>query len=157
MKAFLIFFTIFLFFCAFYSAKGQFSEHFDDGNFTNAPGWHGDSSSFEIASGMLHLKARPEKGEAMLTTPSQTVRGARWTFEVRMDFNPSSQNYVDVYIVSDSKNLHKPLNGYFVRIGYTGDNVSLYRQSGDKNSVRKIIEGSENRIDGSSVRLNVSV
>ncbi len=157
MKAFLIFFTIILIFCAFDFASGQFSENFNDGDFADAPSWHGDSSAFEIINGMLHLKAGPEAGTAMMTTNSYVVPGSQWTFELQMDFNPSSQNYADVYIVSDSKDLHAPLNGYFVRIGYTADNVSLYRQEGDRTTAKKIIGGVEHRLDKSRVHIRVRV
>jgi hypothetical protein len=49
------------------------------------------------------------------------------------------------------------LNGYFVRIGNTQDEVSLYRQSGNRSSAVKIIDGLDGRVNVSLVELRVKV
>ena len=156
MKAFLIFFAIISISCTFYTADGQFSEDFSDGDLNHSPEWQGDSSAFEIFNGMLHLKAKPETGEAMIATRSDAIDNSIWIFESYLDFDPSSRNYADVYLISDTKNLHAPLNGYFVRIGYTSDNISLYRQNGDRSTAKIIIKGDENRT-GPPVRIRLKV
>ncbi len=157
MKVFSGFFAFFLIIASFSSVSAQFSENFDDGNFISAPAWHGDSTLFEVVGGELHLDDIPETGSAMMVTESEVLISTTWTFQLRMEFNPSSQNYTDVYLVSDSKDLHNPLNGYFVRIGYSTDAVSLYRQEGDRSGAVKIISGEEDRTDVSPVEIRVRV
>lgn len=157
MKGFLRFFVFFLIIASFFSANAQFSESFDDNDFTSTPEWRGDTAIFEVVGGELHLNATPESGTAMLVTESEVLINSAWTFKLRMDFNPSSQNFTDVYLVSDSKDLHHQLNGYFVRIGYSTDAVSLYKQEGDRSDAVKIISGEEDRIDISPVELRVQV
>lgn len=155
MNDFSTFFIVLLISTAFYSVNGQFSEEFNDGDFTHTPLWSGDSVAFEVVDHMLHLNAIPEQGEAMMTTKSEVALDAVWSFELKMEFNPSSQNFIDVYLISDSKDLHGPLNGYFVRIGDFSDAVSLYRQEGDKKTAVKLIGGEENRTDCSPVNLRI--
>ena len=135
--------------------QAQFTDNFSDGNFTANPTWTGSNSAFAVASGQLHLQAPAEPGEKYLSTNSQAIEEAQWEFFVRLDFNPSSNNLAKIYLVSDQSNLLNPLNGYFVRIGGTEDEVSLYRQSGT--STTKIINGQDDRVDESSVTLKVKV
>jgi len=157
MKDFLSFFVFFLIIASFFSVNAQLSESFDDNDFANTPEWRGDTAIFEVVDGELHLNATPESGTAMLVTESEVLINSAWTFQLRMEFNPSSQNYTDVYLVSDSDDLHSPLNGYFVRIGYSTDAISLYRQEGDRSDAVKIINGEEDRTDVSPVELRVQV
>lgn len=64
---------------------------------------------------------------------------------------------MDIYLVSDSLNLSGQVHGYFVRIGSTQDEVSLYKPSGDKSTITKIIDGMDDRVDLSTVALNIKV
>ncbi|MCH8903406.1 MAG: lamin tail domain-containing protein, partial [Bacteroidetes bacterium] len=134
----------------------QFSEDFNDGNFTKNPPWDGDSIHFEVDSNLfLHLSAPPISSSSFLTTPSQSINNARWEFLLRMDFNPSSSNYTKVYIVSDQPDLNIPLHGYFVKIGGSADDISLYRQDGLKET--KVIDGKDGALSSASVRVRVRV
>ena len=128
-------------------AAAQFSDDFSDGDFTNNPAWNGDTAKFEIviAPNMLHLNAPAISNVAYLSTPSQSINNAVWEFLVRMDFNPSSSNYAKVYVVSDRDSLNAALNGYFVKVGNTTDEVSLYRQDGATDT--EIIDGTDDRLN----------
>ena len=44
-----------------------------------------------------------------------------------MKFSTSGANYTDVYLMADTPDLSAVENGYFVRIGNTKDEVSLYK------------------------------
>ena len=92
-----------------------------------------------------------------MATASNVSLDAEWSFSVKMEFNPSSNNYLDVYVISDQENLKGPLNGYFVRIGNTQDEVSLYKQSGDKSTALKIIDGLDKQIDVSPVEITIKI
>ncbi len=144
-------------FAIFYLAKAQITEDFSDGNLSSSPSWTGDTAHFVItADHRLRLMA-PEKGQSYLATASDAIDSAEWHFYVKMAFNPSSNNYTDVYLVSDKENLTGPLNGYFVKIGNTPDEVSLYRQSGMPWDAVKIIDGQDDRVDMGTVELVVKV
>lgn len=142
----------------FSTAFPQVMENFSDGNFTENPAWYGDTSHFIVnANGQLQLSAPAVAGQSYLATASEIINNATWSFYIKLDFNPSSANYLDVYLVSDSDILTAPLNGYFVRIGNTQDEVSLYRQSGNRSSAAKIIDGLDGRVNVSLVELRVRV
>ena len=151
-------FLIFLQLSIFYCAYSQINDDFSDGNFSDSPSWNGETINFMVNPvHQLQMVAPAESGQSYLVTSSEIINNASWSFYVKMDFNPSSNNYVDIYLVSDKENLKEPLNGYFVRIGNTQDEVSLYKQSGEKSSIVKIIDGIDDRVDMSMVELNVKV
>ena len=148
-------FILFLFLLLPSTSNGQFSESFSDGDFTFNPVWVGDESKFTIDNFRLKLLAPPSAGTAYLSTSSSAINDAAWEFTVQLDFNPSSSNYCRVYLVADQGNLSGPLNGYFVQIGDTPDEISLYKQSGT--SLTKIIDGSDGTVNLSIVNVAVKV
>ncbi|MEX2597089.1 MAG: lamin tail domain-containing protein, partial [Salibacteraceae bacterium] len=143
--------TIFL--CVPMFLFSQFSDDFSDGDFTLNPTWQGDTANFTVDNGMLRLDAPSVTDESYLSTPSQAVDTAQWDFFVRLTFNPSSSNRTKVYLMSDQADLKGSLNGYFVQIGNTEDEVSLYRQTGT--SVLKIIDGSDDLVNEDPVEVHV--
>lgn len=145
-------------FITFFSISGfcQFTDDFSDGDFTNSPTWIGDDTSFTInASNELWLNSYPVTDEAYLSTPSTAIHNATWEFYLRMDFNPSSSNRAYVYLTSNQSDLKQNLNGYYVMIGNTDDEVSLYEQSGSSST--KIIDGFDDIVDTSTVEIKVQV
>ncbi|RYG32099.1 MAG: hypothetical protein EOO01_34645, partial [Chitinophagaceae bacterium] len=136
-------------------AMAQLSENFDDGDFTFNPPWSGDSSSFVINNGQLQSASITANHHFFLST-SNALAHAEWTFRVKLDFSTSSLNYVDVYIISQNEDLLQPGNtGYFVRMGNTQDEMSLYRK--DDSGEVKIIDGIDGAIAGSSNEIVVKV
>ena len=133
----------------------QFVEHFDDGDFTRSPAWSGTDTNFVVYSGKLSLQATSESNTAYLTTPSTIINNAKWEFLVQMDFNPSAANYSRIYLITNQSHLLDPLNGYFVSIGNTTDDVSLYAQSGTTAS--KLIDGEDGLLDLPTVTLRIKV
>lgn len=133
----------------------QLSDNFSDGDFTNVPQWRGDDAKFTIDNYQLRLQAPVLADVASFTTPSQSINDATWQFNVRLAFNPSSSNYARVYLTSNQPNLADTLTGYFVMIGNTADEISLYKQSG---SIRtKIIDGTDGRISTTNVEVKIKV
>jgi hypothetical protein len=134
----------------------QVSDSFADGNFTSNPAWTGTPTRFTIASGRLRLQAPAEAGEAYLATASQALAEASWEFSVWLDFDPSSVNYARLYVASSTANLTGALQGYYVMVGNTDDEISLYRQTGTTNV--KIIDGVDGRLKfpNSSMRIRVT-
>lgn len=133
----------------------QFTDDFSDSDFTNNPTWVGNTSKFTIdASNLLQLND-VDAGTSYLATESQAIADASWEFLVKMNFNPSSSNYCDVYITSNTSDLNSVTSGYFVRIGNTTRNVCLYRKT--PSSSVKIISGTDNRVNTSTVNVRVKV
>lgn len=133
----------------------QFSDNFSDGDFTNNPSWSGDQSKFVIQGNQLRLNAPAAADVAYLSTPSASIDDATWEFFVLMDFATSATNYTDFYIVSDNPVLTGSLNGYFIRIGNSTDEVSLYRQSGTTKT--EIIDGLDARVSTDPVTVRIRV
>lgn len=157
MKHFLIF-LVFVQNGIFYFADAQVSDDFTDGDFDNSPTWLGDKAEFIVnTEGQLQLSAPAVTGTNMLVTQSEIIDDATWSFYIKLDFNPSSNNYIDIYLVSDKQNLDGPVNGYFVRIGNTQDEVSLYKQSGNKATSIKVIDGLDGRVNSSAVELYLQI
>jgi hypothetical protein len=76
---------------------------------------------------------------------------------MRFDFNTSSNNYVDVYLLADSSilSVDEPA-GYFVRIGGRDDEICLYRRrAGD--TIQKLIDGRNGLTDRRSSVLRLKV
>jgi hypothetical protein len=106
---------------------------FSDNDFTSNPVWDGDQSKFQInGSQQLQLNGASATDTAYLYTANSQVQNTEWNFWVNLKFQPSTQNQLRVYLVSDQQNLYGSLNGYFIQIGETGsnDSVKLYRQDG---------------------------
>jgi hypothetical protein len=122
--------------------SAQVTDNFSDGDFTNSPTWSGDAIQWEVLNGVLHSNDTVASDIFFLSTPSATAMNAQWEFWDSLQFNTSSANYIDVYLISDSANLKATtFNGFFVRIGSTQDDICLYRRSGTVST--KIIDGAD--------------
>lgn len=136
--------------------NAQVVDDFSDGDFTNDPTWVGDTGEFEIdASNQLHLNAPAVSDESHLVTANALVDNAIWEFWVNMQFATSSTSKTYFYLMSDQSNLEGSLNGYYVLIGGTPDEISLFRQEG--NISTKIIDGIDKSIETSTVTVRVKV
>lgn len=134
----------------------QFTDDFSDGDFSTNPTWSGDTNNFDVNGAFQFQLNAPAVNDIMYaSTPSQSINNAVWEFYVELGFNPSSTNFAKVYVVADQSDLKNPLNGYFVKIGGTPDEVSLYRQDGTTETM--IIDGTNGRLNTSSVTLSVRV
>lgn len=147
--------TFLLFLTHIFHSLGQFTDDFTDGNFTALPSWIGNTADFSVTAGELQLTAPGVTGTKYLCTNSQAIDNAIWEFKIRMTFATSSSNFSKVYLVSNSSNLSSSLNGYYVMIGGTNDEVSLYNQTGS--SITKIIDGRNSTVGGSTVDVVVRV
>lgn len=144
-----------LFFILMLNVQGQFVDDFEDGDFTHKPSWYGHEQDFKVNDrGQLQLNAT-SAGISYISTPSQSINNAQWEIYLEMDFNPSSSNYARIYLVSDEQDLSSALNGYFVMVGGTQDEISLYKQKG--NSFFKLIDGEDKRLDQASIQAKIMV
>ena len=122
-----------------------------DNNFN----WSGMLSDFVVSTeNDIRLNAN-SSGKSYLNTQSERCLNTQWEFDVQLAFNPSSSNYMDIYLCSENDSLTENTKGYFIRIGYTNDNICLYRKEGSK--ITRLIEGTKKRLDYPSVRISIKI
>lgn len=143
-----------------FSALTQINEQFIDGDFSLSPTWTGDDSVFTIFNNAGNNQLRSNKtltnSTYYLSTPSTNISNTQWEFFTQLQFNTSSANYVDIYLTADNSNLlNASLSAYFVRIGGTTDEISLYKKISGSNT--KIIDGLDGITNFSNNTLKIKV
>ncbi len=142
-------------------ARAQLSESFTDGNFTENPAWTGDVSGFEVNTAkQLQSNGPAVTGTSLqLATPSVAASGTTWEFYANLKLATSSGNLADVWLLSDQSDLRATSNfGYFVRLGGTPDEVSLFRKDA-ATSAAYVINGRDQLLNSSNnnvVRVRVT-
>src|SRR5690606_18736176 len=139
------------------SARAQLSDNFDDGDFLTNPEWTGTADGFIINNNFqLQSEHSIANTSFYLSTPNTTALEAEWEFLIQLNFNPSSANYIDVYLTASGADLTAPgITGYFVRLGNASDEISLYRK--DAGSIVKIIDGIDGLLNKSNNVLKIKV
>ena len=139
------------------SALAQLNENFSDGDFTNNPVWNGSNNGIDfsiIPNGnkyQLRSNSTQSSSNFYLSTVNNLATETVWEFWCNLQFNTSSSNFVDVYLISDQENLQNAsINGYFIRMGGTDDEISLYRRTGATNTSVKIIDGTNGALNTSN-------
>jgi hypothetical protein len=134
---------------------GQLIEDFSDGNITENPTWTGDISNFMINSSFQLQSKAITADTSYLFTPSQAFENATWECLVKLNLNPSLNNNATIYLVSDRTDISSGFNGYFVQIGNSPDEVSLFVQEGNKKT--RIISGINDRTNINLVEMKILV
>ncbi len=135
---------LFIFFLVFsLSLFAQLSEDFSDGNFSTNPTWQGDINNFIVNSdGELQLNTSGTDTSILYTAvemPDSTV----WEMDFKMDFAPSNNNRLRIYLQSSTTNF-PDVDGYFIEVGETGatDRLTLFRSdAGNKFEIASATEG----------------
>ena len=119
----------------------QITENFTDGDYTAAPTWTISSASdFTVNLGQLKSTNTTSNTSFYISTSNTLAANCTWEFWVNLQFATSGANYVDAYLISDNSNLlASTINGYFVRIGNTSDDISLYKSTAGAQSI--LIDG----------------
>ncbi|MDD4968900.1 MAG: lamin tail domain-containing protein [Paludibacter sp.] len=133
----------------------QINENFSDGNFTTNPIWTGTTSGFVVNAAFQLQSQAITASTSFLFTPSEAFENATWECSVKIAYNPSAYNYAMVYLASDKADVSSGCNGYYVQIGGSNDEVSLYVQEGTKKT--RIIDGKDKRTDSNVVDLRIKV
>ena len=149
---------LFVLLFVFNFADAQILENFDDGNFLNHHLWLGDTSDF-IVNDKLELQSNNLNANRIfyLSAKNKLSVSTEWELKVRLAFNPSSANYVDVFLTASSSDLKSDsTSGYFIRIGNTEDEIALYRK--DKNGkILKLTDGENDVLNSSNNVLKIKV
>jgi hypothetical protein len=147
-----------LFFC--HAGFSQIIDDFSDGNFNENPKWNGSNSDgdFKIINNRLRSESIKSSGNFYLSTANTLALNCYWEFWVNLQFSTSSLNYVDIYLISDKADLQNAMiNGYFIRIGNTEDEISLYKRSGSAGSSTRIIDGINASVGSSNNTVKIRV
>jgi len=134
----------------------QITDDFSDGDFSQNPEWFGDAQNFEVDTNyLLHLIAPAVTDNSYLCFESNLLENTTWEISLKLDFNPSSSNYLDWYILASDSILKESNEAYFVRIGGTGDQIILYKKEGEVST--QLIISSESIIDTNPVEIRLKV
>jgi len=139
------------------ASNAQTTENFNDGDFANNPVWSGNTSDF-IVNSALQLQSNNTvlNSNYFLSTPNILATNAQWEMYMQITFNPSSANYIDAWLTSSASDLTLNNTGYFVRIGNTDDEISLYRKDAG-GITTKIIDGADGVLNNSSNIFRIKV
>ncbi|MEO7767492.1 MAG: lamin tail domain-containing protein, partial [Ferruginibacter sp.] len=142
----------FIFLLIPFAAKTQLTENFSDGDFSINPQWVGNTASWIINPAyQLQSNNLVANSSFYLSTVSTLAQSAQWEFTVNLRFATSGANYADVYVISSSSDLSAvSTSGYFIRIGNTADEISLYRKDAGVAGSTKIIDGTDGVLSSSS-------
>lgn len=155
MKKTLFLFTTVLMYCC---SVAQLTENFADGDFSANPPWGGSTADFVVNSSLqLQSNNMVASSNFYLSTANTKATSTQWDFYCQFTFNTSSANYTDVYLTASDANLTAAsTTGYFVRIGNTDDEISLYRKDASAAAV-KIIDGANGTTNTSNNILRIRV
>lgn len=151
MKKLQLFFMLFVPFLL----NAQINESFTDGDFITNPVWNGTVQNFKVNTAFNLQSSAQTTSQSYLSTASEAIDNASWECAVKINYNPSSSNYACIYIVADKQDMLNSLSGYFVKIGDTQDDISLWLQEGTKKT--KIIDGVDKRTDRTAVDVKIKV
>lgn len=136
----------------------QFTDNFADGDFTSNPAWAGNTADW-VVNPSLQLQSNNTVANSTfyLSTASTMATTAQWEFYTQITFNPSSANYIDVYVTASASDISlNTTTGYFVRIGNTDDEISLYRKDAG-GAIVKIIDGVNGVLNTSNNVMKIKV
>ncbi|MDB0055065.1 lamin tail domain-containing protein, partial [Bacteroidia bacterium] len=141
--------------CFTLAGFSQLTDDFTDGDFTTNPTWSGDVSKFTIDNEELRSNSNTVSDNFYLSTPSTLAQGdIEWQFRVNMKFSTSGANYTDVFLMADNTDLSAVSNGYFVRIGNTDDEVSLYKIVAGTET--QLTDGTDDKTHNKNINLKVT-
>ncbi len=137
----------------------QITEIFSDGNFTDNPAWISSNPNDWTVNASLQLQSNRTVASSSfwISTANTLATGVQWDFWIRLGFNTSSANMVDVYLTASAPDISlNSTTGYFVRIGNTDDEIALYRKDNGVAPV-KIIDGINGVLNTSNNTLRIRV
>ncbi len=137
--------------------RAQFTDNFNDGDFSGNPAWTGGTADWTVNPAFqLQSNNTVANSTYYLSTVNTLATSAQWEFYCQITFNPSGANYIDVFLTASASDVTQTTTtGYFVRIGNTDDEISLYRKDG-ATSV-KIIDGVNGILNSSNNLMKVKV
>jgi hypothetical protein len=135
--------------------RAQVIDDFLDGDYSSNPTWTPDNAAnWTVVSNRLRSNSTTASSAFSISIPSTQAINAQWEFYVNLQFNTSSANFVDLYLMSSNSTMTSA-NGYFVRIGGTPDEISLYKSTAGINSI--LINGIDGITNATNSVLKIKV
>ena len=138
-----------------FPALAQLRDDFADGNFSQNPAWTGDATSFQVNAARQLQSAGPAVTgtQLQLSALCRASTGTSWEFWANLRLATSSGNYADVYLLASKADLKNPgTSGYFVRLGGTNDEISLFRRDSTRSPVL-LIDGQNQTLSSATNNL----
>lgn len=117
--------------------------------------WRGDLTQYTISADheQIQLTAEPQGKEAMIYSAS-AINSGTWRFRCKMAFNPSTQNYLEVWLTA-SDTILSQANGMVISIGRTNDRIDLVQiKEGERETVAS---SSDNLLNKSEINLLIEI
>jgi len=146
----------FVFFWKFSCLQAQIDDVFDYDSLRYNTEWEGDTQAFIIDNYRLRSNSELANATFFLSRKSFHHDTTEWLIQMELKFNPSSANYVDWFLMADTGHLPSVKNAYYVRIGNTKDEVSLYKKVNGQTPVL-LIDGTDDILNKSNNLLTVRV
>lgn len=147
-------------FLMLFCAKVGFAQVVEDFNNNDLKQWSysGNPGDLAIIDGQLKSTSTSLNSSLYASIPNSLAINVVWEFWMNLRFNTSNANYVDVYLISDRQDLKSPdINGYFLRVGGTSDEISLFKREGSISAVTKITDGINGVTNKSNNLLKIKV
>lgn len=143
---------------AFLPSKAQkILEFFNAGDSAFKAQWKGNTAKFEVKNNQLQSTSTVTNDTFYVAKEAYVSSGAvQWSLSALFQFNTSSTNFIDWYLFADSFDLRRAQTCYYVRMGNTADEVSLYRRTPGK-APELLIDGRDGRLNRSTNPLYVRV
>ncbi|MBX2985102.1 MAG: lamin tail domain-containing protein [Bacteroidia bacterium] len=106
----------------------QIDDKFDYDSLNQNPAWTGNTNDFIIVNHSLRSNLEQTNSNFYISRPTFFSDSTEWLITMELQLNTSSANYVDWFLMADSVDLLNTQNAYYVRIGNTADEVSLYKK-----------------------------
>jgi hypothetical protein len=124
-------FLLIFWFLVSFTAYGQVTDDFSDGDFTTNPTWSGTESEFIINSNQqLQLNSSILISSSLSVQHNLTsIDNKEWRIWVKQSFAGSSANYGRIYLTSDNQSVALCQNGYYLQMGEANstDAIRLFR------------------------------
>ena len=124
------------------AASAQLRDDFADGDFTQNPAWTGNANAFTV-NAQLQLQSNGPAATGtrlQLAAPCRASTGTTWEFWANLRLATSAGNLADVWLMASGPDLGSAATaGYFVRLGGTADNLTLFRKDSAKTAVALIV------------------
>jgi hypothetical protein len=135
-----------------FGVQAQFFEQFTDGGFNANPNWNGTESDFTVnTEKKLTLNVANDDGVAYLSTENKLKENLSFSFYLKLDFKPSINDFVRIYLMSSVEDLTQEKEAYLLQIN-ENHNLQFVKQEGNRFTVlksmldSKIIDGIETNI-----------
>jgi hypothetical protein len=120
-----------------FGVQAQFFEQFTDGGFNANPNWNGTESDFTVnTEKKLTLNVANDDGVAYLSTENKLKENLSFSFYLKLDFKPSINDFVRIYLMSFVEDLTQEKEAYLLQIN-ENNSLQFVKQDGSRFTVLK--------------------